>query len=318
MYYVYNVIKYLSNGPYNDATIIQDIDATFDVYGKKTNNLMNDFAVKLSTYLQMRIEECVRFSSFMMSNGYPWSYQEITNYYFLPFRYSRNPMADKRIFERIYNTEGITLDQVILNLLSTRYNVGANKEFLDRLNWFMNSEFPNNITFDNFGKIPRLGHLGHMLLSSEQMIQEYLIAKDNKAYPNFNKIIANYGELMFYYYLLNKHDDTQIYWVSRDLGDGFGYDLALYDIEGNYLKLYEVKTQSQFNTRLDIDLTTTEQNMCDAINQRKDEEYHIIRIRLNDTIDMVDIDQKNNEINDLMVPNRTRILTKKDSRYTII
>ena len=318
MYYVYNVIKYLSNMPCNYDTLIDDIDSTFKaIKVGKSNQLIIDFINHLNIYVQARVEDCARFASFLSSEGYPLHYKMINEYYFMPFRFAKYPMADQRILEHALNIENLTIENAVLALLSTRYTL--NKEMQDAI-WFFFKGVPNDhIEFNTIGNAPRLGQLGNMPLSSDQMIQEYLSLRTNPNNPNAYKIIGNYGELMFYMYLINKYDDTQVMWVSRDLGDGFGFDLALYDIEKNFVKLYEIKTTTVEGATNDISLTQHELNICNSSLEQPNEEYHIIGIQLANPINMTDIDIKNDKVIDLMNPDKEKILIKnKNDSYTVI
>ena len=320
MNYVYEVIKFMTNAPYLNDTIIENIDASFEALkAGKCNKLMMDFSNAVSLYVQMKVEDCKRFASFLLCNGYPIDYQIVNEHYYLPFRYSRNPLADKRLLEHVFGVDDLRMDQAVLGLLGMVYPVNENQELLNRINFFFNGDSIYPVTFESINNAPRMGKLGHMPISSEQIIQEFMAVRNYPEHPDFNKLLGNYGELIMYSHLLNKYDDTQILWVSRDLGDGFGYDIAVYEIEKNYCKLYEVKSSINNVGCSTITLTHNEQRTCDAANSYDNEEYHIVRIYIGDHIKMVDIDQKNGRTIDLMNPDKQKVLIKEqNSRYTII
>ena len=337
MYYVINVINYISGQTYDEKTILEDIDKTFDalysstsvksifysqpfrvVNPGKPNALLEDFCSKLGIYLQLLQNKVITFANCLAIDGYPWEYQDIMCYYNMPFRYSRNPMADKKIFQRLYRIEQIGIDQVIMYLLTgyQEEKFNRNQSFLNKLNYFFNGQ---GISFDSIGKSQHMGWLGYMPLSQQQIINDYLETKDNKDDPLHNKKIGNYGELMYYRYLQQHIPNTQqLMWVSNNLGDGFGYDIAVYDSIANKIYLYEVKATDNPKNFSSCSLEEYEARIRDIIEPHTDSEYHVIRIGLGDTIQMVDIDSKTSTVKDIMNPSRVRVLNKNYNTYNII
>ena len=105
---------------------------------------------------------------------------------------------------------------------------------------------------------------------------------------------------MFYRYLINNCcKGQQIMWVSRDLGDGFGYDIAVYDANINKLFLYEVKTTGRKEEIDNVSLNSFETRICNLFHTYEDTEYHIIRIYIGENIQIYDIDDKTSKIENI-------------------
>ena len=300
MDYINNAINFIINQKFNEETIIEDIDKTFkDKYYSKNNELTDIFFEYLDLYLSLKREEVIRFANTINMKGIPSEYRSILEYYNMPFRYSKCPLADKKIFENITGLDDIGIDQVVFALLRGYHEneFNNNQDFINYINYFYNAQ---QITFNSIGKSQRMGWIGAMPLSVDDIIKDYLSIKNNKYDIDYNKKLGNYGELMFYRYLINNCcKGQQIMWVSRDLGDGFGYDIAVYDANINKLFLYEVKTTGRKEEIDNVSLNSFETRICNLFHTYEDTEYHIIRIYIGENIQIYDIDDKTSKIENI-------------------
>ena len=319
MYYVANVIKYLRGDSYDEGTLISDIEETFKALKTKPfNNLFRDFYTQFNKFITRRRDEAYKFANIMMTDGFPYEYQNILEYYALPFRTSRNPIADKMIIEGVCNIKDLRLDQAIMSLLydiePNRFN--RNQEFLNRMNFFFNYD---PISFESIGNSQRLGRIGYMPEDPNQMISDYNWYKENKESPYALNIIGNYGEYMFYQYLLSIiRPEEYVMWVSHDLGDGFGYDIAVYNSLENKLYMYEIKSTDDPTKFENIYLSEHEKRVSNAVRENPQEEYHVVRLCLEQPFQMVDINDKSGNIKDITEPNRNRILINSNSGMRLL
>lgn len=319
MYYVVNVIKYLKGDQYCESTLMDDIEETLKALKTKSfNNLFRDLFKYFNNFITDRRNEAYNFANIMMTDGFPYEYQNILEYYALPFRTSRNPMADKRIIEGLCNINDLRLDQAIMSLLygiePDRFN--CNQEFLNRMNFFFNYD---PISFESIGNGQRLGRLGYMPANPDQMVKDYIFYRENKNTPYALNIVGNYGEYMFYQYLLSIiRPEENIKWVSHDLGDGFGYDIAVYNSMENKLYMYEIKSTDDPIKFENIYLSEHEKRVSNAVRENPQEEYHVVRLCLEQPFQMVDINDKSGNIKDITEPNRNRILINSNSGMRLL
>ena len=106
--------------------------------------------------------------------------------------------------------------------------------------------------------------------------------------------------MLFYEYLRSiAKDPNTVLWVSKTLGDGFGYDIALYNPAENKIYLYEVKTTSVEEFFNDTTLNQFESRICNLLKDKPDHEYHIIKILVGNEVRMIDINDKTQEVSNL-------------------
>ena len=187
MDYINNAINFIINQKFNEETIIEDIDKTFkDKYYSKNNELTDIFFEYLDLYLSLKREEVIRFANTINMKGIPSEYRSILEYYNMPFRYSKCPLADKKIFENITGIDDIGIDQVVFALLRGYHEneFNNNQDFINYINYFYNAQ---QITFNSIGKSQRMGWIGAMPLSVDDIIKDYLSIKNNKYDIDYNK-----------------------------------------------------------------------------------------------------------------------------------
>ena len=302
MYHVYNVIKFLQNDSFCDySTLMADIEQTgIDYFTCAPNDATTKLYSAFCNYLMNKQQEALYFAAALIDNSHPMEYRDVVCYYYLPFRNSKMPMADKRIIEIMLKIENLSIDQFIMDIIGNTYYeyYNGNRVFLDRLNWFFNDQ---HISFDNIGNTQKIGWKGDKIPFDEnKIIMSYQEVINDPSNPNSNKKVGDYGELMLYKHLLQQaNENFYVMWVSRDLGDGFGYDLATYSVPENKVRLYEVKTTSSISRFYNFDLSEYESRICNLFRSCDDTEYHVVRVYLGDKVKMIDIDDKTQEITNL-------------------
>ena len=323
MYHAYNVIKFLTGDIFQESTLIDDIKKTVDELKKgKDNVAIQKFRSAFTIYVQKMQQEAIRFATILMYDGFPYEYQDIKQRYFMPFRFSKNPIADKLLFQTMFEMEEVKIDQLIIGLIGN-YNYeyfNGNQIFLDRMNYFFNYD---PIAFEDIGKRQRVGWIERIPLSGDVIVNEFNETMNKTNGVKNSKKIGNYGEYLFYQYLLNNYDySKEVMWISRDLGDGFGYDIAVYDRIENRIILYEVKTTTNEESFNNTDLDDYESRICNNYRDRDDTEYHVIKILVGSELRMIDIDDKNETVTDLLEnKNNYKVLRKTNSvlnNYMII
>ena len=315
MYYVVNVIKYLAGDGYDPKTLHDDIAKTFDAIKTKShNNLFQALYDKFAYYSEIKREEIFAFANTIMQEGYPEEYQKILQYYYLPFRTSRDPIADKMIYENMFKINNLTIEKVIMgNLVGSPYS--CNQVFIDRLNKFIEEE---QISFESIKSGSKLER-NRVIPSPQDIAMQYEWYKQVKNTPDALAIVNNYGELMFYQYLqTNLTSNDRLLWISRDLGDGFGYDIAVYKSTENKLYMYKVKTTAEPSKFESVVLSESENRINNETNNNSQEDYHVVRICVEEPYQMVDIDNKTLSAKDLYQPTKERLLINNNRDLRIV
>ena len=299
MYHAYNVIKFLNNDDYANSTIIDDIRLTVSQYKNGTDNdAMIKFLAAFDAYNKRAALQCAQFAIILMTDGYPKEFKDLISYYNLPFRFSKNPQADKEVLKCMMGAEDIDLMGTILFLLQETNCAYLlyDQEFLTRLDAFINGR---GITFENMSTSDKTSWHYRIPQDQNQIIYEYNMALANNNIQGTNKSVSNYGELMFNEYIRQVFADKQVIWVSRDVADGFGYEFVVYDNTVNRVSLYTVKSTTSEDYFYETSLNEQESRLCNETRNDPHTDYHIIRILLGDNIKMVDINDKAESANSL-------------------
>ena len=316
MYHAYNVVHFLNGEGYQNSTIIEDIKRTFEDYRSgKGNDAIYKFISSFNNYLANKTQECLNFANIMMTDCYPNEYHQLLEYFYMPFKNSSNPMADKAILEEYFEIEDLRLDQAVMILIGDNYRFlyNDNQSFLDRINFFFNYE---QISFEDIGTKARVGWFERMPSNPNEIILEFNETIQNPNDPNQTKKVGNYGELMFYNYLTSiANENMQVIWVSRDIGDGFGYDIAVYDQSINKITLYEVKTTTKEEYFNDTTLNEYESRICNLTKSYPDTDFHIIKILLGNQIKMIDINDKTETVSNIANPSEGYKVLKKSDKF---
>ncbi len=277
-----NVKNYLLNNDYNKDTIISDIDLVSNCYNiNPGHKMIADFDKYYINFLDRLCLETYNFSNVLLNPKDNYFYQELLEYESLPLRTSKNPIIDKTLIEKIIDIKDLKYDKLLYFLLSSDPRCDT---LYDKIYNFIVRE---GITYDSFGKSQKVGWFSKCPESDEMIKENFKIAKDNydtdlnntDVYRNY---ISRYSELEAYNYLKqNLKPYEKIKWVSRYVGDGFGYDIMVINDYENEIKLYEVKGTIKKENERNTSLTNYETTTL-LLSEEKNMEYHILRVYIGD------------------------------------
>ncbi len=296
---IINVNDYILGKKYNRNTIINDINTSIDLLFNNSNNvLLNELRNNLSFYLSRKADDCINFINFIENNNYdnPIVYN-LYEKYNLPFINSKDPRVDQYLLSKLFKIDNLELAHAIYYLCCFKDRSYISKISLkETLHNYLGSDM---IDFQYFGVNPMLGHVDSFEESEEDIADNMENLRSRANTKNHNSVVAHYAELVVYEYLKDNIGNKQdLKWVSRDIGDGFGYDLAVVN-EDNSASLYEVK--GLYN-RDYADISDHEHNLINYSSKHDDLDYHIMVVLTKDNDTIVDIhkDINNNTVYDII------------------
>ena len=305
-----NVDKYFCGYKYNKSTILEDIVYVGTGYNiNPGHELLKSFDKNFMKFLNKKSIECDRFSKTMLEPKSNSLYDEVLCFERLPFRYSRNPIADEKILKTILNAKDFDYSGLIQALSPRNRNDDLNNILYASLVQF-------EVTPSDFGKRAKMGWFEKMPNSDKEIYDKFLIEKEyyyNNGECNDSKAVGDYAELEFYKYLnRNRKPGERLLWVSRFIGDGFGYDIMSYDTNTENAVLYEVKGSVSLGNSTKIELTETETNMF-KYSMANNIEYHAVKVFFrSDKEIMYDIYCKDGEIKVNIINDIKRNLIQPD------
>lgn len=275
-----NIHNYIRGYNYNEETAYNDIKLVGNCYKLNPGHrMLSQFDNDFLTYLNKKVNEVETFDSILLNPQENTFLQDVMKYYYLPFRYSKNPTLDKKIISTILNLKHDSYDKILFSLSFNSYGDKLAKEIHN----FIAQE---GIEFESLGKDARCGWVEKYPDKDQDIIDRFNIAKDNyhnedntkEVLKKYKKDIGNYAELEFFKYLnKNRKENEQILWVSRFVGDGFGYDIMVCNNKTKEVKLYEVKGSISLFYSKKFDLTLTESNILRSASE-SNVEYHIVKL----------------------------------------
>ena len=295
-----NLSSYICGYKYDKDTIEKDIEIVHGCYKLNPGHkLMMDFDKLFMEFLNKKSKECEFFSKTLLHPKENKLYQDVLEYERLPFRYSRNPEVDMKLLGTILDAKSFDYGQIIHLLSPREYST----KLSDALYNFINAQ---GIFCEKFGEGPKIGWVSKFPNNDIEICDNFEEEKDlyneekNLSNPS---AIGNYAELVFYKYLSKKRKDNErLLWVSRFVGDGFGYDIMSYNTSNKEVKLYEVKGSVSQGNCIKIELTEKESEMLKYAKENNIE-YHMVKLFLNNEERLYDVFCKDrchylNKIND--------------------
>lgn len=315
---IYNsvqICKYYQkmNSNVNDASsiLIDDLKAYTDfVDGYETAiGVLNE---KLKKLISQRLMEVYLFCKSQNDSTLTF-YKELLFYKYLPFK-DANIEMERLIFSILYNDNKIknNYNELISALAFTIYdcklfggltinNIEKIDSFLfnDKINY---SFFRNKYKFYNQYKASKL-----KLYPSDEKIRSNIINMKTRD----NDIISNYAELVVYEEQKKLIQDSRpelvdkIVWVSRDYGEGFGYDILSVNPTNNREVLIKVDGIDKKEKCNSFYLTNKENDILNSIYNKpedlRDTDYYIYQVYMqNDKIiDIYKITVSTDENNNL-------------------
>ena len=273
-----NVINFLCDNNFDNDTIIDDINTVISLYYSDNKDInFKRFDELYRNLLFKRMDEANNFYKAVVKSSGNIFYNFIKEHITMPFRNSRNPMAEKALFEGMLNKNNLRYKEFVLSLIDYVHptlDINIIQMIDNALSYY-------EIDFSNINCLPRFNSVHPFPRDDKTIVNNFNSVKDNKNDSNYKLYLNQYAELLAYQYLLEKMLDNQkIIWTSRDIGDGFGYDISIYDKESQYIDLYEVK--GKFNSERDIELTDIEYKIKQVARNTNNTCYHILKVYIND------------------------------------
>lgn len=255
--------SYLVNGSY-----IAENEIDLAIYYAKLypNEEISRILVKnLNQLINKRMEEVNRFNEILLNFNYFPNERTLLLYRYFPFK-SGNIEVEKYLFSLLFNNPDINkyLDNLLLAFTSIN-----NENYRKISNLLRTFIYDENLRYDNFKNNSRLFGI-NKYPSEDEIVSNFRNLANEKDNPSRNLAIGFYAELValkdeLNYLNNNNRPDLgdKVIWTSRDIGDGFGYDILSYNPINLHEKLIEVKgTMSLTN---DINVSYNEYRLFNNI-----------------------------------------------------
>lgn len=239
---IINLNNFVLGYNFNKVTIMDDINTSIDLLKSNSSYYMlNDLRNNLFNYLTLRANESINFIDFIYNNNIDNNVvvYELYEKYNLPFINSRYSLADQKLLAKLYGFDNIKLHEAIYYLACFK-----DKKFIQRRDikeMLQKCLDFGGIDFNDIGYSSKLNKMDKFDESDEDIESNMDSLRINPSIKYHNRIVAHYAEFVVYKRLLeNLGKDQKLFWVSRDIGDGFGYDIAVVNSD-NSATVYEVK-----------------------------------------------------------------------------
>ena len=285
--FVQNIINYLSDESYDKDSIYDDIDRCMALHNQQ---IPIDGLDKLRTeYLKMikkRQDEAVKFYNAVNTNYPSLVLSNVRMFENYPFRQSRDPKADRDLIVKLNGIDkkfNNTTEQFIFLVLLLLYHSGVKYEesFQDTLyNIVFNyGDVGGPIDVDNMDKAIYVSRIG-----DKKFPQSLDAAKDLFNKYGDNETTGFFGEYIAIKFIKEHmlNDGDQIVWVSRTLGDGYGFDILVENPITNKYVVYEVKAhQNEDNFNSDNLSYTEDVYRHNSLDKNNNYDYRVIKLLLN-------------------------------------
>ena len=338
---IINVNKYLRGNDYNTRTIIDDINYSFDLI--RNNDVCYEtitLKVLLDAVIREWQQECVEFYNAINRDYGVEVLNKIDIYSHVPFRKSRNPLADFEIIKNYYYddfkkrgnlTNKLKYALAIVNLTNgirdkiPNYDPQKMQECYEKYIYNIKVDEEDekkdkkSITFENMNSAKYIGHVdGKEFPKNYEDLVDYakcidraigfctmkycsqlINQENNEVYVKkandlsniyYSAIVGYLGEFYAIEYLKQVVEaDDEILWVSKVLGDGFGFDIVVLNKNTKKTDVYEIKATTSESKigyydidnnyefkPISIDLTREEYNIKNEVLLEGKANYHMI------------------------------------------
>jgi hypothetical protein len=280
---VQNVINYLNGSDYNRATLPSDINIVCSWAHNKINfEGFDEFDRLFRQMINKRTYECIKFFNNHYTNYPSYLLEWCELYRDYPFRQSRDPLMDRDIFFKTIGFDNSKLDcvselySIITGLLSTA-GIQIPDDFQDKAyNTICNFGLPGGpFTIDNLRYAKYVSRMSNTPFPETlDDAREVYTLDPNKENTGF------FGEHLAVDYIKKfLGPDDEIIWASKDIGDGFGFDILIYNHVTNKVTVFEIKaanSEEEFNK----DELTFHENICKERSLDKSNGYEFRELRL--------------------------------------
>ena len=283
---IINVNRYLRGNDYNTRTIIDDINYSFDLIREGADCFeIRELKIFLDNVINEWKQECYEFYQSLTRDYGIKVLNNIDIYSHVPFRKSRNPLADYEIIKNYYQ-EDFNKYPYFINSPQGRYylSVSLLLKYNDNKPGFDNEKYErgfgkyienagsnNPITFEFMNSAKYVGHVeGKEFPENYEDLVDYakcidraigfctmkycsqlINQENNEVYVKkandlsniyYSAIVGYLGEFYAIEYLKQVVEaDDEILWVSKVLGDGFGFDIVVLNKNTKKTDVYEIK-----------------------------------------------------------------------------
>lgn len=227
------ICDYLNNGYGDEKVLLNIIDIT-----KKYPNQIKYLCPYIKEHYYQMQKEALNFYN-ILNSDINLEYKKIKAYKNIPYKNKFNLHVDVKLFSLIDKN----INQIHLYKDNLKY-----KYLLEFLLKKQNCKLE---LINDFFKIYNISYLyfyedPKIFEYNMDLYDEYVLKKSfndlyryNNDYENYSSIVGLYAEYLEYLKLLN--NDGELIWVSRECGDGFGYDFMIYDKTYDIANCFEVK-----------------------------------------------------------------------------
>lgn len=251
---IMNVIKYVNDEECDESSIDADIYNTWRcTFFNPGNELIIEFYMSLIDYLN-RTNYLDDKLNLIFQNKEKNYYQEVLLNKFFMEKEKNDEIKIIKLYDFLRKLSVINgEDQLSLDMET---HIGNVKPFPD-----------NDLNiYSNFLNIPK----------------EYKASIFNSN-DTYNLFIGQCAELIAYKKLKEKIKNKthlELIWVSREIGDGFGYDMMIIDHKRNITHLIEIKGTNNAKNFRSIYLTDNELRVCKEASELENVDYRVRKLLL--------------------------------------
>lgn len=266
--------KYFNDYP-NNTTVIKLKRYLAECYYSffDNDNLNNAFNISDDYYYQKK-QEIFRCLPFNLNNkDYPQFFYRILNYTSDKYGTINNKFYPT-LFE-FFKKQNITMKNIYLEN--------------DIMNFINNNKIIMYATKDYYGYGKTINEEEYWYnVFLDKLYKKKIVPNNNQSYEDAlkeyeNKLIGNIGEFYINNILNNKLVNpylSNIDFVSKELGNGFGYDIYFQYINRDFIKEYLIEVKTTFSKNMNNDSFNLTENEFNIMNEAMniDKEYRVYRV----------------------------------------
>ena len=263
-----------------------------------------------------RVWEIERFFLFLINNNIEYQLNIVILFSYLPFRDSKNMFDEIRELSKYKNYKECDYFSFILRTYY-EYNPNNINIAFEKLKSFVDKVKFNPL---NFNTDWRLGNNTKLITtdfntSMQEFIDTYNLQTDER-----KQKVGQFAEHLVYKRYIEDTENYKVLWISKELGDGFGYDMIVHDLKNDKYIMIEVKGVT---SRIEAILSKNESETFYKIkNNNLNEDYHIVIVPLsyyngNIDYDIINVYYENENLKHDSYKNKSyiQIVPLEEDRY---
>lgn len=280
-YSVANVINYLDNREYNSNTLLSDIDIVGKMYvSNEQFEKKDELGALYMDMLHKRVLESKNFHDAICREQPSYIMRKIEICHFYPFRLSRDPIADRDLIFKMNNIVPQDKDSaeefvnlVYSLLVASGYEVSQKfKDEIYKIVYNFDEYTTSDVKTIDIQTMRKAKYVSR--ISSTPFPESKDDARKLFDEVGSKESIGFYGEYLGVEFIKEHLMDAgdELYWVSKDLGDGYGFDVVVYNYDKNKFIAYELKATEKTNDGDNDGLTITE-SAIKELSKNKENNY---------------------------------------------